>query len=87
VGQGFCEGISYRTINLIKRGIFFIFFVFYKYFIQQCLICRPSDSSVSEDAGIESKTVAILAFSARSNNHSIRSHSYLIHRHMFGLDY
>jgi hypothetical protein len=28
------------------------------YFIQHCVICRPSDSTVSEDAGIEPRTVA-----------------------------
>jgi hypothetical protein len=28
------------------------------YCIQHCFICRPSDFSVSEDAGIESRTVA-----------------------------
>ncbi len=27
-------------------------------FIQQCFICRPSDSTMSEDAGIEPITVA-----------------------------
>jgi hypothetical protein len=28
------------------------------YVIQHCFICRPSDSTVSEDAGIEPRTVA-----------------------------
>jgi len=32
--------------------------VFFMYFIQHCFICRPSDSTVSEDAGIEPGTVA-----------------------------
>ncbi len=44
------------------------------YVIQQCSICRPSDSIVSEDAGIEPRTVATLAFTARLSNHSARSH-------------
>jgi hypothetical protein len=35
-----------------KRGIFF-----FKNCIQHCFICRPSDSTVSEDAGIELRTV------------------------------
>ncbi len=40
----------------IKWGIFLgLFFVMY--FIQHCFICRPSDSIVSEDAGIEPMTV------------------------------
>jgi hypothetical protein len=31
------------------------------YHIQHCFICRPSDSTVSEDAGIEPRTVATSA--------------------------
>jgi hypothetical protein len=37
-----------------KEG-FFGFFLF-MYDIQHCLICRPSDATVSEDAGIEPRT-------------------------------
>jgi hypothetical protein len=37
------------------------FFCFFMYDIQHCFICQPSDSTVSEDAGIEPMTVAILA--------------------------
>jgi hypothetical protein len=44
------------------------------YFIQHCLICRPSDSTVSEDAGIEFRTVATMALAVRCSNHSARSH-------------
>ncbi len=33
-------------------------FDFFMYFIQHCFICRPSISNVSEDAGIEPRTVA-----------------------------
>jgi hypothetical protein len=29
----------------------------YMFFIQHCFICRPSDSTVSEDAGIKHRTV------------------------------
>jgi hypothetical protein len=43
------------------------------YFIQHCFICRPSDSTVSEDAWIEPRTVATLALSVRRSNHSARS--------------
>ncbi len=46
----------------------------FMYDIQHCFICRPSDSTVSEDAGIEPRTVATLALTARSSNHSARSH-------------
>ncbi len=34
------------------------------YVIQHCFICRPSDFTVSEDAGIEPRTVATLALTA-----------------------
>jgi hypothetical protein len=37
------------------------FFNFFQYFIQHCFICRPSDFTVSEDAGIGPRTVATLA--------------------------
>jgi hypothetical protein len=35
------------------------------YFIQHCFICRPSDSNVSEDAGIEPGTVATSELAVR----------------------
>ncbi len=37
------------------------------YFIQHCFLCRPSDSIVSEDAGIEPKTVATLVWVGYKN--------------------
>jgi hypothetical protein len=45
---------------------------FFQYFIQHCFICRPSDSTVSEEAGSEPRTTAWL--SDRRSNHSARSH-------------
>jgi hypothetical protein len=42
--------------------------------IQHNFICRPSDSTVSEDAVIEPRTVATLAKTTRRSNHSDRSH-------------
>jgi hypothetical protein len=53
-----------------KAG-FFGFFLF-MYDIQHCFICRPS--TVSEDAGIEPRTVATTALAVRRFNHSVRSH-------------
>jgi hypothetical protein len=47
---------------------------FLKYFFQHCFICRPTDSTVSVDAGMESKTVATLALAVSRSNHSARSH-------------
>ncbi len=45
---------------------------FFMYHIQHCFICRPSDSTVSEDAGIEPRTVATTALAVRRSNHSLR---------------
>jgi hypothetical protein len=42
---------------LFSNGDFLDFF-FFMYDIRHCFICRPSDSTVSEGAGIESRTVA-----------------------------
>ncbi len=62
------------------RGIFLGFFLF-MYDIQQCFICRPSDSTVSEDAGIESRPVATTALAVRRFNHSARSHPHSARSH------
>jgi hypothetical protein len=54
-----------------------------KYDIQQCFICRPSDSTVSKDAGIEPRTVAITALAVRPSNNSARYQyhpEYLVHK-------
>ncbi len=42
-------------------GILFFFI----YVIQHCFICRPSDSTATEDARIEPRTVTTLALTAR----------------------
>jgi hypothetical protein len=60
-------------------------FIFSMYCIQHCFICRPSDSTVSEDAAIEPRTVATSALAVRRSNpisflcsnHSARSHPQL----------
>jgi hypothetical protein len=39
------------------------------YYIQHCFICRPSDSTVPTDAGIEPRTVATGALAVRRSNH------------------
>jgi hypothetical protein len=64
----------------IERGDFIGFFIF-MYVIQHCFICRPSDTSVSEDAGIEPRTVPTLALTARRSNHLARSHPQLARSH------
>jgi hypothetical protein len=53
--------------------IFFKGGIFGVYDIQHCFICRPSDSTVSEDAAIEPRTVATTALAVRRSNHSARS--------------
>ncbi len=58
--------------GLFKHG-FHGFFFFFLCCIQNCFICRPSDSTVSEDAGIETRTVAT-SLAARRSNHPARSH-------------
>ncbi len=54
-------------ISYVKGGFFLFFYVRY---IQHCFICRPSDSTVSEDAGIEPRTVATTALAVRRSYHS-----------------
>ncbi len=46
-------------------GDFFFFLFFCSYNIQHCFICRPSDSTVPTDAGIEPGTVATGALAVR----------------------
>jgi hypothetical protein len=46
------------------------------YFVQHCFIDRPSDSTVSEDAGIEASTVATLTLEVTRSNHSAISHPF-----------
>ncbi len=57
------------SINFFLRGIFWIFHI-----IQNCFICRLSDSTPSEDSGIEPRTVATLVLTPRRSNYSPRSH-------------
>jgi hypothetical protein len=45
----------------VLTGGFFGFFSLSTYCIQHCFICRPSDSTLSEDAEIEPRTVATSA--------------------------
>ncbi len=60
--------------NSLKRGIFWDFFsMFFLFFCtQHCFICRPSDSTVSEDAGIKPRTVAILALDVPRRAYSMQ---------------
>ncbi len=68
------ETIAFYTCN-VHKGRFFEFFFMYE--IQHCFICRPSDSTVSEDAVIETETVATTALAVRRSNHWARSHPHI----------
>jgi hypothetical protein len=65
---------SSATPKILKGEIFFGFFK--RTFIPHCFICRPSNSTVSEDAGIESRTVAIetLVLAVRRSDHPATYH-------------
>ncbi len=52
----------------VKEG-FFRIFSFSMYDIQHCFICRPSDYTVSEDAGVEPRTAATAVLAVRRSNH------------------
>jgi hypothetical protein len=64
-----------RIFMVYSSSIFFftilLFFFFFMNDIQNCFICRPSDSTVWEDAGIEPRTVATTHWlSVRGSNHA-----------------
>ncbi len=67
-----CCGVSLQEVV----AVIFYFpnqIVFYMYDIQHCFICRPSYSTVSEDAGIEPRTVASTALTVRRSNDLIQT--------------
>jgi len=49
------------------------------YVIPHCFICRRSDSIVSEDDGIEPRTIVTLSLTVRRSNYSVRSHPHFIY--------
>jgi hypothetical protein len=65
------ETEQHVSFKYFFRGIFQFFF---SYYIQHCFICRPSDSTVPTDAGMEPRTVATGALTVRRSNHWARSH-------------
>ncbi len=65
------------TLLFIYGIYLFIYLLFFTYCIQHCFICRPSDSTVTTDAGIEPRTVATGALTVRRSNHEARSHPYI----------
>jgi hypothetical protein len=68
----FLKHLPQKIKFLFCSNSFFIFlvdFFIFLYGIQHCFICRPSDSSVPTDAGIEPRTVATGALTVRRSNH------------------
>ncbi len=72
-----CHDRNQRKQLFLNRGIFLV--ISCMYYIQHCFICRHSDSIVSEDAGIEPRTVATLALAVRRSSHSATSHPPRLH--------
>ena len=51
--------LSQPTLGIFLHGFVSVLLLLYAYALNQyCFICRPSDSTVSEDAGIERRIVA-----------------------------
>jgi hypothetical protein len=61
----FSNAVILFFLNIFLGGFFYSF----SYNIQHCFICRPSDSTVPTDAGIEPRTVATCALAVRRSNH------------------
>ncbi len=72
--QQTCVHLDYLESNQAASCCWILFFM---YCIQHCFICRPLDSTVSEDAGIEPRTIATSALAVRRSNQSARSHPLL----------
>jgi hypothetical protein len=63
--EGWIKGKPFQIFFFFGGGGFLIFFS-YRYYIQQCFICHPSDSTVPTDAVIEPRTVATGALAVSS---------------------
>jgi hypothetical protein len=60
-----------EPVYVFLYSICSINFCFFMYCILHCFICRPSDSTVSEDAGIEPRTVTTSVLTIRRSNQSV----------------
>ncbi len=74
-------GFYNSLFTLPSPDISYFFARFFVYFFQHCYSCRPSDYTVSEDAGIEPRTVATLALAVRLSCHWAISHSHWTRSH------
>ncbi len=79
------DGINWKRSTLFALILFSFssggFFWIFKYFIQLCFICRPSDTTVPVNAGIEPRTVATPALTARRSKHLARSRPHSVRSH------
>ncbi len=74
------------SMTWCRLEMFFkLFSILFVYFFQHCFICRPSNSPVSGDAGIEPTTLALAV--RRSSNHSARSHPFILDFILMGILY
>ncbi len=71
--------LRHTPFNSLKG--YFYFFIRFQYFILHCFICRLSDSTVLEDAGIKLRTVLTSALTFRRSNYLARSHHPIQLRH------
>jgi hypothetical protein len=67
------SGRTWQSVFEIRMFIYYFLDALH-YIIQNCFICRPSDSTESEDARIEPRTVATSALALKRSKHSARSH-------------
>jgi hypothetical protein len=74
MGMGEDDEKPEKSGSFLKKGDLVWDFLFFTYYIQHCFICRPSDSTLPTDAGIEPRTVATGALAVRRSNHYVRSH-------------
>jgi hypothetical protein len=69
-----CALVDTSSVKEVSQKGDFLGFLKLQYGIQHCVIGRPSDSILSEDIGIDPRTVAISALAVRRSIHSARSH-------------
>ncbi len=89
--MGYCTSLicslQTQSLTILTHGVQNILwsiwgdFYFFSYYIQHCFICRPSDSTVPTDAGIEPKTVETGALAVRRSKHQARSHPHQARSH------
>ncbi len=74
------DGVKMPVKKSMRRDptLFLDFWIFSMNCIQHCFICRPFESTVTEDAGIEPRTVATSAWAFRRSYHQAKSHPLLL---------